>query len=104
MKSLKIELENKIFFRADTLRVPVYGVNGQLRVFSADGYLQALVNVYNRFFRRENRLFAREVAEDLRAFYNRSRLCLPTLKRPFGVPFFLQDFQEEITSFSYERN
>jgi len=52
--SSKIALENKIFAQASRLQSSVHGCGGKLISSSKDVYLQALLNVYNTFFYREN--------------------------------------------------
>jgi len=50
----RLELENLIFRRAAVLHAEVWGKNGALFAAHPDGYLQALLAVYNRFFQDEN--------------------------------------------------
>ena len=52
--SLKIDLENKIFYRAAALQTSVDARRGSLRSVCEDACLQELLRVYNRFFSSEN--------------------------------------------------
>lgn len=59
-KSCKIDLENRIFFRAARLGVAVWSCAGALYCAAPDDCLRQLIGVYNDFFAEENRS-----AEDL---------------------------------------
>lgn len=61
----KIDLENAIFARAYETGTSVYGVMGALVSNSADRKLEALLYVYNAFFRAENQRQFCEVREVL---------------------------------------
>lgn len=51
----RLHLENLIFKRAFELGAGVYSKDGCLLSLSQDGYLQALLNVYNQFFSTQNK-------------------------------------------------
>ncbi|MBQ3666943.1 MAG: hypothetical protein II913_02660 [Elusimicrobiaceae bacterium] len=53
--SRKIELENNIFAQAAKLHAQVHTRGGRFFSSSKDRYLQALLDVYNAFFYKENR-------------------------------------------------
>lgn len=52
--SRKINLENKIYARAAYLHAVIHSKSGGLNSAHPDGYLQALICVYNAFFQYAN--------------------------------------------------
>lgn len=79
----KLELENQIFARAYRLGVVIHAREGALFSAAPDAKLQALMDVYNAFFRAEN--FAafctpQEVLQGREA-YLRQRSYAPGLTR-----------------------
>ena len=95
--SAKIDLENRIFARAARLSAPVDGVRGRLSSPADDAYLQALLNVYNRFFLDENRvLFLEEEPSLTWRYFKQERRFLPFLCPIKGVPFFACDFKANL--------
>ena len=52
--SLRIDLENKIFARACAVNAPIEAREGGLFSASSDAQLNALLGVYNAYFRAEN--------------------------------------------------
>ena len=63
MSYSKIDLENRIFARADRLGEAVWGWEGELVYAGKDLYLQLLMCVYNGFFAAENRAFLADTDE-----------------------------------------
>lgn len=96
----KSELENAVFARAARLNTEVDSLKGALVSASRDACLQALIAVYNAFFAAENKLFLADCEEEDEELvwreYLRQRSWPPPMKRPPGVPFFMQDFAAEL--------
>lgn len=96
----KIDLENRIFARADVLGAAVESVRGELASARGDACLQVMLSVYNAFFADENRTFLdAEEGDDcdqLWREFERERVCLPGLVHRPEVPFFMKDFTAEL--------
>ena len=69
MSYSKIDLENRIFARADRLGEAVWGWEGELVYAGKDLCLQLLMCVYNGFFAAENRAFLADTDECLNGFW-----------------------------------
>lgn len=91
MYAKKLELENKIYFRAACLGVSVEGVEGALRTLSTDRYLCALIRVYNRFFKTTNQA-SPPLKDGVYQSFKKQQTYLPLLARPSGVPLTECDF------------
>ena len=79
----KLELENQIFARAYRLGVVIHAREGALFSAAPDAKLQALIGVYNAFFRAENWAAFCAPQEDLQGWkiYLRQRTVAPGLTR-----------------------
>ena len=91
MYARKLNLENKIYFRAACLGASVAGVNGSLRTLSTDPYLCALIRVYNQFFETENQSGS-PIENGVYPSFKKQQICLPSLVCRAGVPLFACDF------------
>lgn len=100
MSYSKIDLENRIFARADRLGEAVWGWEGELVYAGKDLCLQLLMCVYNGFFAAENRAFLADTDEccgEFWADFKAQQLYPPPpLLRRFSVPFFAADFEAEL--------
>lgn len=102
MQTQKLALENKIFAYADRRGYALFARQGMLFCPQADGYLQALITVYNRFFKRQNQRFlSGQPAENWPRLFAAQAVYPPSLNRPPGVPFYAGDLAAEITLLSY---
>jgi hypothetical protein len=94
MYAKKLNLENKIYFRAACLGVTVQGVRGVLRALSDDKYLRALIRVYNQFFGKENQV-GLPISDGGYQSFKKQQTYLPILARPKGTPLYACDFPSE---------
>lgn len=60
--STKIDLENRIFYRAACLGACVLSCGGEVLCTAPDVYLQTLISVYNAFFAEGNRYLLEDEA------------------------------------------
>lgn len=85
----KTGLENLIYSRARAVNAQILQKNGELFCLAADERLERLLGVYNRFFKRENRLFVKTEQNGLCREYaaRAQRFDLEALRRgPVGRP------------------
>ena len=94
MYAKKLNLENRIYFRAACLGVTVQGVRGFLRALSDDKYLRALIRVYNQFFGKENQA-GLPISDGGYQSFKKQQTYLPILARPKGVALYACDFPAE---------
>ena len=103
MYAKKLKLENDIYFRAACLGVSIEEAGGYLRTASADGYLCALIRVYNRFFGTENQASS-PLSDGVYQSFKNQQTYLPLLSCPAGGALFACDFPAALAAWQTRGN